>query len=103
MANSASNPHDIKYLCTPLQQSPSGIHWEAFEDSFLNAISSRTDDRGHRVLKVSFLPLTKVLGVAHVDVVALTGGPLIHTVVVLKVSLELVPKFLVYGEVAKSD
>ena len=57
----------------------------------------------HRVLKVSFLPLTKVLGVAHVDVVALTGGPLIHTVVVLKVSLELIPKFLVYGEFAKSD
>ena len=37
---------DIKYICTPLPSTPNGKEWEAFEERFLNALSTKVDDRG---------------------------------------------------------
>ena len=47
MTGKSGNSADIKYICTPLPQTPNGKQWETFEDKFMNAISGRADDRGY--------------------------------------------------------
>ena len=42
-----SDKSDVKYICTPLPSTPNGKDWEAFEERFLNALSTKVDDRGY--------------------------------------------------------